>query len=84
MNTQKILKSMRAKKGYTQAEFANIINVSRQIYNSYENNPISCPLNLLFKIIKALDGNIEEFLFALEQDYLSCKDLKNEQSKIQN
>ena len=76
MNTQKILKSMRVKKGYTQAEFANIIKISRQVYNGYENNPISCPLNLLFEIIAALDGNIEEFLFALKQDYLSCK--KNE------
>lgn len=46
MNTQRILKSMRIKKGYTQDDFANIKNISRQAYNGYENNPISCPLDV--------------------------------------
>jgi len=73
MNTQRILKSMRIKKGYTQDDFANIKNISRQAYNGYENNPLSCPLDLLFDIVNSLEGNIEEFLNALKQDYLSCK-----------
>lgn len=71
MNTQRTIKSMRIKKGYTQDDFATIKNISRQAYNGYENNPLSCPLDLLFDIVNSLDGNIEEFLNALKQDYLS-------------
>ena len=71
MNTQRTIKSMRIKKGYTQDDFAAIKNISRQAYNGYENNPLSCPLDLLFDIVNSLDGNIEEFLNALKQDYLS-------------
>lgn len=76
MNTQRILKSLRAKKGYTQNDYADLKNISRQTYNGYENNPISCPLNILFDIVNGLDGDIEEFLNALKQDYLSYKENK--------
>lgn len=77
MNTQRILKSLRVKKGYTQDDYADLRNISRQTYNGYENNPISCPLELLFNILDDLDGNIEEFLNALKQDYLSYKQTNN-------
>lgn len=71
MNTKNILKSMRAKKGLSQEETSKIMNVSRQTYQSYEANPLTCPIDTLFNIIELLDGNIEEFLFAIKQDYLS-------------
>ena len=67
MNTQRILKSLRIKKGLTQDDFADKRNVSRQTYCGYETNPLSCPVDLLFDILEDLDGNIEEFLNALKQ-----------------
>ena len=49
MNSTKALKSLRGKKMKTQQEIADIIGVSRQIYNSYENDPSKCELDLIFK-----------------------------------
>lgn len=73
MNTTNMLKSSRVRRGLTQENVADDLKVARITYISYENNPFNCPLDLLFKIIELLEGNIEEFLIALKQDYLSYK-----------
>lgn len=76
METTKFLKSLRARHGYTQEDVSNELSVARNTYISYENNPLNCPLDLIFRIVNLLNGNIEDFLYALKQDYMSCKDKK--------
>ena len=74
MNSTKALKSLRGKKMKTQQEIADIIGVSRQVYNSYENDPSKCELDLIFKILNSLevtDQEFDDFLNGLKQDYLS-------------
>lgn len=81
MNLTKTLKSLRGKKLKTQQEVADKMGVSRQIYNSYENDVLKCELDTIFKIFDSLkidDNEIEEFFLALKQDYLSCKDKDKE------
>lgn len=75
MYSSNILKGLRGKRLKTQDDIANKINTSRQMYCTYENNILQCEFNLVFKILNALDINeieLDEFLFALKQDYLSC------------
>lgn len=81
METTKILKSWRAKKAYTQEDVSNELSVTRNTYISYENNPLNCPLNLIFRIVKSLDGNIEEFLYALKQDYMSYNNIPSKKEE---
>lgn len=71
METTKFLKSLRARKNYTQEYTSKKLSVTRNTYISYENNPLKCPLDLIFDIVKILDGNIEDFFLALKQDYMS-------------
>lgn len=81
MNSTKALKSLRGKKMKTQQEIADIIGVSRQIYNSYENDPSKCELDLIFKILNSLevtDQEFDDFLNGLKQDYLSYLKEKEE------
>ena len=81
MNSTKALKSLRGKKMKTQQEVADILGVSRQVYNSYENDTSKCELNLIFKILNSLEATdleFDEFLCGLKQDYLSCKKEKEE------
>lgn len=74
MNTNRMIKSFRGKKLMTQDEVASKLKVSRQMYNIYENNMLKCELNTVMRILEALDVNkseLKEFLYALEQDYVS-------------
>jgi len=74
MNSTKALKSLRGKKLMTQQEIADKIGVSRQVYNSYENDTSKCDLDLLFKILNSLEASdleIDEFLHGLKQDFMS-------------
>lgn len=74
MNSTKVLKSFRGKRLKTQDDVANGLNISRQGYCGYENNPLQCSVNDLFKILNFLeidDREIIEFFDALKQDYLS-------------
>jgi DNA-binding XRE family transcriptional regulator len=74
MNSTKALKSLRGKKMKTQQEVADSLGISRQIYNSYENDTIKCELDLIFKILDSLDATdleVDEFLCGLKQDYMS-------------
>lgn len=77
MNASMVLKGIRGKRLKTQENVADLLGVSRQIYNSYENDLINCELSIVFRILKCLGAEkneISEFLFALEQDYKSYKE----------
>ncbi len=77
MNSTKALKSLRGKKMKTQQEVADKLGMSRQIYNSYENDTSKCELDLIFKILNSLeatDQEFDDFLNGLKQDYMSYKE----------
>ncbi len=80
METTKFLKSLRARKSYTQEDVSKKLLVTRNTYISYENNPLNCPLDIIFDIVKLLNGNIEDFLYALKQDYMSYE-IKNQEKE---
>ena len=71
MKTEFCLKSMRANKNLTQEQTAEMLDISRQSYINIEKNPFNAELNLMLKLISILDGNIDDFLIALKQDYMS-------------
>lgn len=71
LESSKILKSMRAKKGYDLCDMQNILSFHRETYRRYENNPLKVDANILFNIVEVLDGNLDELFYALKQDYLS-------------
>lgn len=76
MNANNILKSFRGKRLLTQDNIASSLGISRQAYNGYENDLAHCELNLIMKILSCLDVNdqeINDFLNALKQDYMSYK-----------
>ena len=62
---------MRANKNLTQEQTAEMLDISRQSYINIEKNPFNAELNLMLKLISILDGNIDDFLIALKQDYMS-------------
>lgn len=79
MNSTKALKSLRGKKMKTQQEVADLLGVSRQIYNSYENDTTKCELDLIFKILNVLDATdleIDDFLNGIKQDFMSYGSLE--------
>lgn len=74
MNSSSAIKSYRGRLLLTQDAIAEKMGISRQMYNSYENDLLHCPLDVILKILSSLDVDeqqIEEFLNALKQDYLS-------------
>lgn len=76
MNSTFAIKSLRGKRLKSQEDIAKAIGVSRQVYNGYENDIIHCELNLVYKILKVLEANeqeVNDFLFAVKQDFLSYK-----------
>lgn len=76
MNASMAIKSYRGKALLTQDAIAEKLGVSRQMYNSYENDLLHCQLDVILKILAVLkvdDSQIEEFLNALKQDYMSYK-----------
>lgn len=76
MNSSEMLKGFRGKRLLTQDRVAELLGVSRQMYNSYENDIAHCELDLVMKILSVLDINeleLKEFLNAFEQDFLSYK-----------
>ena len=71
MTTSYIIKSIRNKHGYTQDDMAKLLNMTRQNYNKLENNPTKASLDKIYNIFKILGESIDDFLFALKQDYMS-------------
>ena len=70
------LKRLRGKKLKTQQDIDEKINVSRQTYNTYENNLSVLSLDQIQEILIALEANdeeIKEFFYEIQQDILSHK-----------
>ena len=71
MTAINIIKSIRNKHGLTQDDMAKMLDMTRQNYNKLENNPNKATLDKIYKIFNLLNEDMDEFLFALKQDYLS-------------
>lgn len=74
MNTTNILKGFRVKKGLTQEDVANQLGISRQRYNTIENDIIHSDCILVFRILDILkldSRELTDFLDAFKQDYKS-------------
>lgn len=79
MHTTNILKGFRARKNLSQEEVGKMMGITRQTYNSLENDILNSDFNLIFRLLNILEADqreIEDFFFALKQDYLSCKQEK--------
>ena len=73
MTATNIIKSIRNKYGLTQDDMAKMLEMTRQNYNKLENNPTKATLDKVYKIFGLLNEDIDEFLYALKQDYVSHK-----------
>lgn len=71
MTASNFIKSIRNKYGYTQDDMAKMLGMTRQNYNKLENNPTKSSLDKIYCIFNLLNENIDEFLYALKQDYMS-------------
>jgi len=74
VHTTNILKGFRARKNLSQEEVGNLMGITRQTYNSLENDILNSDFNLIFKLLNILEADhreVEDFFFALKQDYLS-------------
>lgn len=71
MKASFIIKSIRNKHGLTQDDMAKMLEMTRQNYNKLENNPTKASLDKIYKIFKLLEEDIDDFLSALKQDYMS-------------
>lgn len=76
MHSTSIIKGIRGKKSLSQENVANMMGLSRQTYNSLENDLLNNDFNLMFKLLKILElseSETDEFFNALKQDYESYK-----------
>ena len=76
MNSTNIIKGFRGKKLLSQENVAEKMGISRQTYNALENDLLHNDFTLVFKLLNILEASetdIDEFLYALKQDYLSYK-----------
>ena len=74
MTASNIIKSIRNKYGYTQDDMAKMLDITRQSYNSLENNPSKASFDKIYEIFRLLNEDITDFLVALKQDYVSQKE----------
>lgn len=78
MNSSKIIKGFRGKKLLNQEDVAKLMNMSRQTYNTLENDMLHVDFTLIFKLLTVLEANemdIDEFFNAIKQDYKSYKEI---------
>lgn len=61
------IKSCREKKGKTQDDIANIMEITKQTYLKIENNPMNYSINKLNDVANAIGCNIDEFF--LKNDF---------------
>lgn len=78
MTASNIIKSMRGKYGLTQSDMAKRLNITRQHYNKLENNPTKASLDKIYEIFYSLNESIDEFLYALKDDYKSNEERQKE------
>ena len=74
MSSTDLIRSYRAKRKLSQDDMAKKLDISRQTYNSLENDLLNNDCMIVFKILKILDLSsieIDEFFNVLRQDYMS-------------
>lgn len=81
MNSTNVIKGFRGKKLLSQENVADMLGITRQTYNSLENDLLNNDFTLVFKLLDVLnisEQEINEFFNALKQDYMSytVNDLK--------
>ena len=62
------LRVLRAERGWTQAELADRLDVSRQAVNAIENGKHDPSLSLAFRIARLFDLTVEEIFAGQEKD----------------
>lgn len=81
MKTTNVIKGFRAKKQLSQENVAELLGITRQTYNSLENDLLNNDFTLVFKLLKVLnisEQEVNEFFSTLKQDYLSYKVSENQ------
>ena len=74
MNATSVIKGFRGKKALSQENVAELLKITRQTYNSLENDLLHNDFELVFRLLSVLklsENEINEFFDALKQDYLS-------------
>ncbi len=74
MNSTNVIKGFRGKRLLSQEKVAEQLGITRQTYNTLENDLLHNDFTLVFRLLKLLnvsEQDIDEFLSALKQDYLS-------------
>lgn len=74
MNSTNVIKGFRGKKLLSQENVADMLGITRQTYNSLENDLLNNDFTLVFKLLDVLnisEQEINEFFNALKQDYIS-------------
>lgn len=74
MNSTNVIKGFRGKKLLSQENVADMLGITRQTYNSLENDLLNNNFTLVFKLLDVLnisEQEINEFFNALKQDYIS-------------
>lgn len=74
MKTTNVIKGFRAKKKLSQENVAELLGITRQTYNSLENDLLNNDFTLVFKLLKVLnisEQEVNEFFSTLKQDYMS-------------
>lgn len=81
MNSTNVIKGFRGKKLLSQENVAELLGITRQTYNSLENDLLHNDFTLVFKLLGVLnvsDQEANEFFNALKQDYMSYRELENQ------
>ena len=76
MRSTSIIKGLRGKKSLSQEDVAKALKITRQTYNSLENDLLNNDCILVFKLLDVFEPNemeVTEFFDALKQDYKSYK-----------
>lgn len=79
MNSTNVIKGFRGKKLLSQENVASLLGITRQTYNSLENDLLNNDFTLVFKLLEVLnisEQEVNEFFNALKQDYMSYKSSK--------
>ena len=74
MNSTNVIKGFRGKKLLSQENVAELLGITRQTYNSLENDLLHNDFTLIFKLLEVLnisEQEVNEFFNALKQDYMS-------------
>lgn len=82
MNSTNIIKGFRGKKLLSQEKVAELMGITRQTYNTLENDLLHNDFTLVFKLLKVLEiseRELDDFFNAMKQDYMSYKVSSNQE-----